>query len=708
MADDKNKVSKETQKQIEALNDQLNTTLQKVEDVGKSISTNMLNQLIKTTEKTRELADNLSKSKNPTKDLAKINSELTKLNTKNVELSIKKSLAEKALNEAATKYNTTKNIANARALVTAKNDLARITNALKLHQITEDDLRTLLRIAEEEKKIAEQKKKQNSLSGIAKDYYDKNYKSAFSLLGVLTFIGKAILKSDEQTTGLAKSFGVTKGAAKDIRDNMVAFSRASDSSFVNVDRLYKAQQALTEQLGIAVDFGGKEQEQFARLTEIVGLSADEAGKLAKFSAATGMSTDKYVAAIRKSVFFSERTNKLHVSDKQILQDISRLSAGILVKFQNNPEAIAKAVVQAKALGTSLEQVDKVGNSLLDWQSSIQNELEAELITNRKLNFEAARYAALTGNQSELMKEMVKQAGSLAEYQNMNVIAQDSLAKAFGMSRDEMADMLMKQEAINKYGSKAAELNAKQLEDFQKSGMSLDDYLKKQEQQRSIQEKFNDAIAKLQDLIGNLVAGPLGRFLDIIISIAEQTKLLAALASLYITRLITINVLKAREYLISKKTATADAADTAAKTAGSAASMGPLGWVLAGAAALSIYGILSGMLSKADDAVFPGGGYGDRMLFDKGQITALNNNDTVIAGTNLFKGDDTISSPKGAITMPNMNTGLLKQQQRTNELLEQSLSRPAEAFIRGEDPFIDNMSRNPRFGTNQAKQTYGLV
>ena len=38
-------------------------------------------------------------------------------------------------------------------------------------------------------------------------------------------------------------------------------------------------------------------------------------------------------------------------------------------------------------------------------------------------------------------------------------------------------------------------------------------LYKQIQQQSIQEKFNNAVEKMQDLIGNLVAGPLGQLID---------------------------------------------------------------------------------------------------------------------------------------------------------------------------------------------------
>jgi len=329
-------------------------------------------------------------------------------------------------------------------------------------------------------------------------------------LTILTFLVNQGLKANKQVTDLGKSLGISYKAANNLRQEFVEYSRYVNDSFVTTDRLIKAQTELSEQLGISVKLSNEELVTFSKLTEIVGLSAQEAGKLNAFSAAAGVSATDYVKQIRLSSFFAQQANRVHFSDRQILQDVSKLSAGILTKFQNNPKAIAEAVVQAKALGTNLEQVDKIGDSLLNWESSIENQLKAQLLTGKEINLERARYAALTGDQATLTREITSQVGSLAEFQKMNVIAQKSLAEAFGMSREEMADMLMKQEAINKYGDKAAELNAQQLKDFEKSGLSLDAYLQKQAEQLSAQENFNNAILKLQDLLAGIVSGPIGQ------------------------------------------------------------------------------------------------------------------------------------------------------------------------------------------------------
>jgi len=687
------------QQQVEQLNEELNKVNDRIGDIGKNLAKGVEKQLSNSISKVRLLADNLSKSKDLSKDIKAAQSEFNKLIAKGEALSLSKRISEEKFKAANEVYNNAQTkvekIAAGRRLIKARDELKSISMQLQLNEAIEDELRKLIAVAEE-------RKKQSSLTGAISRALEKNLgitkeqvKEMFTLTSLFTLLIDSAFKADKQATDLAKSLGLSKPAAMDIRQEFVKYSRASGDAFVNTDRLLKAQQGLTEQLGIAVKFSGEEAEQFARLTEIVGLSNEEAGKLAQFSAATGASTKDYVADLRKGAFTAMQANRIHISDKELLSTIGKLSAGILVKFQNNPKALAEAVIQAKKLGLSLEQVDKIGESMLNFESSIEAELEAELITGRKLNFERARSAALTGDQATLMQEVAAQAGSLAEFQDMNVIAQQSLAKAFGMSRDEMAEMLMKQEAINKYGDKAAELNAKQLEDFQKSGMSLDDYLQKQTEQQNLQEKFNNAIMKLQEIVGNLVEGPFGRLLNIIASILDSTYALSAIAAVYIGRLIQINALKLREYIMSKMVARSTATDAAAQAAKSTAAIPVVGGILAIGTALALFASLSGLFSKGEDVISQG--YGKRMLLEKGSITAFNDNDTIVAGTNLGGSKKSESNAGVIAAISNLATAMSKP-------------APAPQFALSVDGerLGSVVGKQQETGTQQTKNAYRLA
>ena len=331
------------------------------------------------------------------------------------------------------------------------------------------------------------------------------------------FIGRA-LEANKQSTEMANSLRLSGDAASRLRDNFIAYSNSVSDNFVNQTRLTKAQNELLKAIGMSVLFRNEEVETFARLTELMGLSSEEGAKIFRLASVTGKSYKGYVNDVAKSAYYASVNTKQNITTKEALQAISKLSAGILIKFQGNTNALVQNVAEAKKLGLTLDQIDKVGESLLNWEQSIENELKAELLTGRQINLERARYAALTGNQLELTREIASQVGTLADYENMNVLAQRSLAEAFGLSRDEMSEMLIQQELINKYGDEAVKLTNEQRNAFvaaqkAKPNLTLGEFLTQQEQQLTIQQKFNNAIIKLQEIIGGLVEGPLGRLID---------------------------------------------------------------------------------------------------------------------------------------------------------------------------------------------------
>ena len=105
------------------------------------------------------------------------------------------------------------------------------------------------------------------------------------------------------------------------------------------------------------------------------------------------------------------------------------------------ERMAKAVTLSKQLGISLEATSQIQSSLLDFQSSIENELAAELFTNKQLNLERARLFALTNDIEGLQREIEKNFPSLIEFEKMNYLARERTAAALGMSADALADMI---------------------------------------------------------------------------------------------------------------------------------------------------------------------------------------------------------------------------------------------------------------------------
>jgi hypothetical protein len=516
-------------------------------------------------------------------------------------------------------------------------------------------------------------------------------------LTILTFLISSGLKADKQVTDLARSLGIGKDQANGLRQNFVRYAASTGDAFITTSKLMEAQGELTSELGIAGKYTGKQAEDFTRLTKLMGLSASEAGKLARLSVINGTSIEDTTKSIIRGSAASQRSNKISIDQRTILKDVANLSAGILVKFQGNPEALGAAVVQARALGLTLEEVDKIGESLLNFESSIENELKAELITGKQLNLERARAAALTGDQATLMQEVSSQMGSLEEFQGLNIIAQKSLAEAFGLSRDEVSKMLIEQEKVNKLGDVSKMTLDEQLAALKAQGEPLDSVLYKQIQQQSAQEKFNNAIEKLQDLIGNLVAGPVGQLIDAFASLASNATLIkiamGAMVGMSITRLVT-----------------GLAAMVIPLITGAAASVTMMSALTLGVGALAILGSIAAISSSMNSAKEEMSKPTQKTKFAKGGIvTGEINNATIgeagpeaIIPLNSAKANGML----GGFDISPLVSAINEVRNAVNALANKP--QPAMALHVGAEKLGEIVGRQAETGTNQYQNAYRLA
>ena len=641
--------SADIKKEIEDLSKELNTQLNAVQasiDNVRNLNgdgiANFLQKSIANTEKLNSKLDSngklLSKNIRSTKDIEKANSDISK------QLSKIGTLEDKRIQQLKTELS-----------------LGDQADADKVKQL-KAELESLRLEDERLRLLQDQLDKENEIARVTEkrlEFLEKTKKALTNFTGIaftLSSIVNMLFEADKATTKLANNLGISRKEAQTLRSEYSDFVRNADDLGLTTERLIEAQTNLSQELGIAVAFSKEELQTFNTLTKVMGVSNASAAKLNLIAKASGTEYKNIQSNILKGAIATKNQLGVAISNRDVFEEIGKLSAGILVKFQNNPTALGAAVVEAKKLGLSLEQVDKIGESLLNFESSIENELKAELLTNRELNVERARAAALTGDQATLMKEVAAQAGTLEDFTKLNVIAQGALAGAFGLQREEMAEMLMKQELINQYGDEAAKLNKEQAEEFKKSGLSLDDYLKKQGAQVELQEQFNNAVNQVKELFVSLTQGPFGTLVGMVNTLLTDFKLIyplvGAIAGLMIGQMAVgafefgKSILKAIPSLMAMvglSEANAIASITAAEAISfGLATVGIIAGITAAVSAMS-----SAKSTLADDAISPG--YGKRILLSPEGSIAFNDKDYIMAGTEPFtQEDDVISGPAGSI------------------------------------------------------------
>lgn len=123
---------------------------------------------------------------------------------------------------------------------------------------------------------------------------------------------------------------------------------------------------------------------------------------------------------------------------KLMEDVANSAEFFALNAQDGGDNIARAAIEAKKLGLNLSVVEKVQESLLDLESSLQAQMEAQVLIGRDLNFDRARQLALTGDVVGLMQEVVRQAGGEAEFARLNFIERKKFAQAFGLTGAELA------------------------------------------------------------------------------------------------------------------------------------------------------------------------------------------------------------------------------------------------------------------------------
>jgi hypothetical protein len=436
--------------------------------------------------------DNSKKEFEKQKDIAKTTAEILKneQNSKNL-----KSEEIKTLEESLTVRKRIESSTGALgALAKAASKIPGVGQYLKADEAIEEMEKLAIEIEKADGKSTSFANRSRiawkGLTTLAKGYWE-NLKSPEFLL-------METLKANTQIVALGKALGSSSEA---YRENLVDISRTTNNLNVNTASLAEAFNEIVKATGFAYNFSADQLVTQIKLTKQVGLTANEAAQVQRYGALNNKTSEETYRSFLKGIVATRNQLRVGIDFKATLAEAANVSGQLAANLGFNPELIAKAVVTAKALGLTFEQLKSATSSLLSFASSLESELDAELLIGKQLNLERARAAALAGDQVTLAEELAKNVGTAADFTRLNVLQQDALSKAVGMTSDQLAETLRKREEAVKSGKSLAQVTEEEVA--------------KALERQSIQDKFQAAMLKLQDLIGNILAGPLSGFLDVL-------------------------------------------------------------------------------------------------------------------------------------------------------------------------------------------------
>lgn len=322
----------------------------------------------------------------------------------------------------------------------------------------------------------------------------------------LVEIVSAMVSLDQQAGEIAKNFGISYDQARGLQSELTDVAASSYLLSITTKDLGETFVKINNEFGTFAAISEEALESFSRLTDEAKISDAAAMALYKTTFLTGKTLEESSSEVLGQVAAFNAMNGTAFNQKEIMEDIANISAATTLSLGGSTDELAKAVLSAKALGIEMSKLEQIADGLLQFESSITNELEAELLIGRDLNLERARLLALNNDIAGVAEEIASQVGSAADFTKMNRIQQEALAKAVGMTRDGLAEALTEREALAQLSGVEGDTAKERFNNLVKEvGLEEakrrlgDKNLANMYASENIQERFTQAVEKLKEI-----------------------------------------------------------------------------------------------------------------------------------------------------------------------------------------------------------------
>jgi len=289
---------------------------------------------------------------------------------------------------------------------------------------------------------------------------------------------KAFLKE----TGLgAKETEKLRAEILDISASLTKFGVSTEDGFNSAAALYNefgniniiTKEMITTTAKLAANLGVSEETSARVLNQFMGMNNGSANVAQNWMG--------IIAGLSKAA---------GVGAGDVFKDIAQNSEFISTHLRGSTKELALTVVEAHRLGMNLSKVGSMIDSMMDFESSIEKELEASMLLGRSINLNKARQMAFNGDIKGAMEETLKQVGTLEDFNKMNMFQKKAIADAAGQTVADLENTLVTQKEINKLGHEQQEeykelvkhiqegkkLNGEQLLDQQRQQVAMDDLM----------------------------------------------------------------------------------------------------------------------------------------------------------------------------------------------------------------------------------------
>jgi len=308
-------------------------------------------------------------------------------------------------------------------------------------------------------------------------YFMNALKGAFSILtsfigfiiGIIGTLWQKLVEMWEWYESILRKVydatGLVGAEAQHVRQQVVGVTNQYVRLGVTMESAAEAAGAITEEFGNIGTLTSNTLGTVSLLKTTMGVAESEGAKLVKIF----MSMSKYSEAQTKSTIASikEMAIMAKVAPRKVMQDIAKNSEFVYKYFRGSKENATKFAVIINSIGKSMDIMKGAADSLMEWDSSIENEMNASVLLGRTVDFSAARMKVFKGDMAGALDDIIKQVGSADKLSKMSIYQHKAIADATGMSTEALIEMVSMQEKMNKFESSYGKLAGKSIAEQKK-------------------------------------------------------------------------------------------------------------------------------------------------------------------------------------------------------------------------------------------------
>ena len=251
-----------------------------------------------------------------------------------------------------------------------------------------------------------------------------------SLIGAGKFIGK-MGEVRGELGGIAE-FGTTALAFFD--DNAVANAKELASQFGGINNVSGQLQASTSLISVNMGISGVEA----------------AGLIGSFARLNGNSQETALNLTKASQEFAAQNGLIPGA---LMEDLAANTEAFALFGKDGGKNMIQAAGAAAKMGVSLKTMTGLADNLLDFENSINAEMELGAMLGKDINLDKARALAYNNDIAGATQETLNQLGGIDAFNKMDYFTKKKTAELMGTSVEELQKMVANQEQAATMGGK---------------------------------------------------------------------------------------------------------------------------------------------------------------------------------------------------------------------------------------------------------------